>query len=82
MNLPFDEKRDYTQIINKFYQTSNKLKKISYNKFYIYYMEHFAKYIFEFAHEAINMNAKEKSKKKKIHIVKILITLINLKKMF
>ena len=64
MNLPFDEKRDYTQIINKFYQTSNKLKKISYNKFYIYYMEHFAKSIFEFAHEAINMNAKEKSNNK------------------
>ena len=50
-SLKYDEPRDYFQIISTFYQTSNKMRKITFNKFYMYYSDHLIKKMFNFAHE-------------------------------
>lgn len=46
-----DDNKDYFLIISKFYQTSHKIRKINFNKFYIYYSENLAKKIYEYAQE-------------------------------
>ena len=46
-----DDNKDYYFIISKFYRTSNKLRKINFNKFYIYYSENLEKKIYEYAQE-------------------------------
>ena len=46
-----DYNRDFYFIINKFYQTSTKMRKINFNKFYIYYSDNLAKTIFDYANE-------------------------------
>ena len=59
----FDEGRDYLAIINKFYLTSNKMRKINFKKFYLYYDENLAKTIFHYAHETKVMKPKIKDDK-------------------
>ena len=50
-SLKYDETRDYFLIMSKFYQTSNKMRKINFNKFYMYYSENLVKKFFTYAHE-------------------------------
>ena len=50
-SLKYDETRDYFLIMNKFYQTSYKMRKINFNKFYMYYSENLVKKFFTYAHE-------------------------------
>ena len=47
--LEKDETKDYIQILNNFYQTSNKIVKIDFTRFYSYYSEHLAKIIYSMA---------------------------------
>ena len=46
-----DDNKDYFLIISKFYRTSHKIRKINFNKFYIYYSENLVKKIYEYAQE-------------------------------
>ena len=50
-SLKYDETRDYFLIMSKFYQTSYKMRKINFNKFYLYYSENLVKKFFTYAHE-------------------------------
>ena len=48
----FDNNTDYFSIISRFYQTSLKIRKIYFNKFYVYYSEHLTKTIFDIAQDS------------------------------
>ena len=48
----FDNNTDYFSIISRFYQTSLKIRKIYFNKFYVYYAEHLTKTIFDIAQDS------------------------------
>ena len=48
----FDNNTDYFSIIIRFYQTSLKIRKIYFNKFYVYYAEHLTKTIFDIAQDS------------------------------
>ena len=50
-SLKYDETRDYFFIMSKFYQTSYKMRKINFNKFYLYYSDNLIKKFFTYAHE-------------------------------
>ena len=47
--LEKDETKDFIQILNNFYQNSNKVVKIDFTKFYLYYSENLAKTIYDMA---------------------------------
>ena len=50
-SLKYDETRDYFLIMSKFYQTSYKMRKINFNKFYLYYSDNLVKKFFTYSHE-------------------------------
>ena len=68
-SLKYDETRDYFLIMSKFYQTSNKMRKINFNKFYMYYSENLVKKFFTYAHETkvIKLVFKEDKRTKCLH---------------
>ena len=59
----FDEQRDYLQIISKYYQTSNKLRKINFNKFYSNNFRNLSKAFYEIAQESKVLKVKSEAKK-------------------
>ena len=59
-----DFNRDYYYIINKFYHTSTKVRKINYNKFYIHYSDNLAKTLFDYANETKAMKLINDNKNK------------------
>ena len=61
----YDETRDYFQIISKFYQTSNKLRKINFNKFYIHFSENILKTFYEYARDSKVLKVKDPENKTK-----------------
>ena len=48
----FDINTDYLIIISKYYQTSIKIRRINFSKFYLYYSENLAKKMFDYAQES------------------------------
>ena len=66
-----DEIKDNFVIISRFYKTSYKLRKINFNKFYIYYNENLAKIVYDYAQETkvwkINKNEKKDPNSKNIN---------------
>ena len=60
----FNDKRDYFQIISQYYQTSNKLRKINFNKFYIYYDKNLSKTIYDYVKESKTIKIKQDIKTK------------------
>ena len=60
----YDETRDYLIIISKFYQTSYKLRKINFNRFYCYYSDNLVKTFYQYIHESKVLKIKSESNTK------------------
>ena len=61
----YDETRDYFQIISKFYQTSNKLRKINFNKFYNYFSENLLRTFYDYVRDSKVLKIKDPENKVK-----------------
>ena len=68
----YEDKRDYLQIISKFYQTSSKLRKINFNTFYVYYIDNLAKIFYQYVHESkvIKIKNESNAKNQYLHLSK------------
>ena len=67
--LTRDETKDYIQMLNNFYQNSNKIIKIDFTKFYTYYSSQLTKKIYDMAIDTKVIKLTYENKKKIIKII-------------